>query len=100
MFFRIPMATIRTNPLYTIVYHSMNNESVTETKKQEKATSSMMPLTTTRVPGTMGFWSRGGIIGRGKPLPEGTEGIEGLMICPALDHLTAKAWWDYISIRS
>ena len=95
MFFRIPMATIRTNPLYTIVYYSMNNESMTETKKQEKATSSMMPLTTMAVLETIGFWSRGGIIGRGKPLPEGTEGIEGLMICLSLDHLTAKAWWDF-----
>ena len=36
MFFRIPMATIRTNPLYTIVYYSMNNESVTETKNSKK----------------------------------------------------------------
>ena len=44
--------------------------------------------------GTIGFWSRGGIIGRGKPLPEGTEGIEGLMICLTQNHLTAKAWWD------
>ena len=43
---------------------------------------------------TIGFWSRGGIIGRGKPLPEGTEGIEGLMICLTQNHLTAKAWWD------
>ena len=90
MFFRIPMATIRTDPLYTIVYYSTKNESMTETKKQAKATSSMMPLTTTAVLDTIGFWSRGGIIGRGKPLPEGTEGIEGLMICLTLNHLTAR----------
>ena len=77
MFFRIPMATIRTNPLYTIVYYSMNNESMTETKKQEKATSSMMPLTTTTVLGTIGFWSRGGIIGRGKPPLKGLKGLRG-----------------------